>query len=311
MSTTANGTKGTISPLTGLTYLESLKRDGYVRIPQVLSPEELETFRQAAQRTTKAAREGKWPYIRTIPKQFPPWGSDPSEGIWGVQHLMHPDLPDSPLFVAAYFNSKVRAVVKELLAEADPNGEPVKDEDLVMELYNMLVRPDKDFALRWHRDDVPPEATPEEEMKRLSEPGFHAQWNMPLYDDESLIVVTGSHARPRTDAERNADPFEDNMPNQDVVDMKAGDVIFYNNNIFHRGVYDSTKERMTLHGTMGHAKGAAHRARNVLQHGVREWIKDIRLDALNDEDRKVAEEMRARLIKLGSDNPNPGYSQTD
>ena len=100
-----------------------------------------------------------------------------------------------------------------------------------MELYNLLVRPDADFELRWHRDDIPADASADQEMARLAEPGFHAQWNLALYDDASLVVVPGSHLRARTEAERNADPFSKFMPGQKVVQMKAGDVVFYNNNI--------------------------------------------------------------------------------
>ncbi|CAN6645547.1 hypothetical protein TRVA0_021S00826 [Trichomonascus vanleenenianus] len=292
----------TISPDTGLTYLESLKRDGFVRIPKVLSEEEIEKLRAAAQRTVEMARAGKWPYIRTLPKQFPPWGSDPSNGIWGVQHLMHPDLPDHSLFTSSYFNSGVREVIKELLDDDN-------DDRLVMELYNMLIRPDKDFALRWHRDDVPPTATAEEEVARLNKPAWHAQWNLPLYEDRSLIVVPGSHARARTDAERNADPFADELPNMKVVEMMPGDVIFYNNNILHRGVYDSTKERMTLHGSIGHVNGKTARPRNVLQHGVGEWADKINFSDLSEEEQPIAIAMRDRLVKMGAENQNVGFSQ--
>lgn len=52
----------------------------------------------------------------------------------------------------------------------------------------------------------------------------HAQWNLALYPDSSLVVVPGSHKRPRTDMERNADPFEDDMPGQVFVKMEPGDV---------------------------------------------------------------------------------------
>lgn len=117
------------------------------------------------------------------------------------------------------------------------------------------MRPDRDFALRWHRDDIPPEATAEEELARLREPAWHAQWNLALYDDASLIVVPGSHSRARSEFERDMDPYENTVPGQVIVKMNAGDVVCYNNNILHRGVYDSEVERMTLHGSVGHVKG--------------------------------------------------------
>lgn len=180
-----------------------------------------------------------------------------------------------------------------------------------MELYNMLVRPDKDFALRWHRDDIPPQASAKEEMKTLNEPAWHAQWNLALYDDRSLVVVPGTHKRPRTEEERNADPFEDRLHGMRVVEMRAGDLVFYDNNILHRGVYDSSAERMTLHGTVGHVKGSTARARNVLQHGVGEWVGDCDFNKLPELIRTRAEGMRKRLFEMRRQSGDVGFSQDD
>ncbi|KAI9762632.1 MAG: hypothetical protein M4579_000250 [Chaenotheca gracillima] len=281
----------------------SLDQNGYVLIPSVLSPSQLARLREASSRATDLARSGKWPYIRTLPKQFPPWTSSAADGIWGVQHVMHPALPDSATFTESYFSDKILDTVKGLL-ECDDN-------ELVMELYNLLVRPDRDFELRWHRDDIPATATAAEEMDRLAHPAWHAQWNLALYDDSSLIVVPGSHRRSRTEQERSAEPYENEMPAQLVVEMKEGDVVFYNNNILHRGVYTKDKERMTLHGSVGCVKGGPLRARNVLQHGVGEWVEDLKLEILQGEQKERAETMRQRLVQLGRDATGVGYSHDD
>ncbi len=287
--------------------LELLNRDGFVVISNLLSASELESLRAASQSIAEYARSGKWAHVRPVPKEFPPYNvnsrSNPAgEGIWGVQFLMHPNLPYHSLFTASYFHPRTLEIVKELLQ--------CRDEDLVMELYNLLVRPDSDFELRWHRYSIPADATAEEEMTRLREPAWHAQWNLALYEDESLIVVPGSHVRPRTDIERKADPFEKTLPGQLVVKMNPGDAVFYNNNILHRGVYDSTRERMTLHGSMGHTKGSNLRARNVLQHGLREWVDEVDLSELPVEQRNRAELMRDRLIKMGKESGDVGYCLT-
>lgn len=286
-------------------HLESLERDGFVVISSILAPSELTTLRDACQATTTLARAGKWPNVRTLPKQFPPWivpaGSNPAvDGIWGVQGLMNPALPAHDMFIANYFSSAVMGIAKELLS--------CTDDDLVMELFNLLVRPDRDFELRWHRDDISTDATAEEEVERLSKPAWHAQWNLCLYDDASLIAVPGSHLRARTDEERNADLFEPNMPGQVIVKLKAGDAVFYNNNILHRGAYDSKVERMTLHGSVGHVKGSNLRARNVLQHGVRDFINEITFNHLGDNERIRAEGMRKRLVELGMQAGDVGFS---
>jgi hypothetical protein len=294
-----NGTNGT-----HLTPLERLERDGFVVLPAADFPNlDLPALRLAAAELAALAREGQWPYIRTLPKQFPPWPSDPSNGIWGVQHLLHPSNRSSLTFAKSYFDADLVEVVRQLIG--------CQEDELVMELYNLLVRPERDFALRWHRDDIPPTATADEELARLNKPGFHAQWNLPLYDDASLIVVPGSHKRARTDEERNADPYEDNLPGQLVVELKAGDVVFYNNNIFHRGRYDASKERLTLHGSIGSTVGSHERARNVLQHGVGKWVDEVDFSGLEDGLRERAEGMRRRLVELGREKGDVGFYSKD
>ncbi len=284
--------------------LTDLSRDGYVVIRSVLDPSELTDLRSACDQVTALARAGQWPYLRTLPKQFPPWPSDPSKGIWGVQHLLHPEIPFHELFSKHYFSNAVIDIVKELLG--------CQEEDLIMELFNLLTRPDRNFELRWHRDDVAETADADEEMERLKKPAWHAQWNLALYDDESLIVVPGSHCRARTDEERGIDPFGKDMPGQKSVQLKAGDIVFYNNNILHRGVYDCGVKRMTLHGSMGHVRGSKLRARNVLQHGVGDWVERCHFEQLEPEDlRRKAEGMRKRLLDLGREAGDVGYAHTD
>ena len=181
-----------------------------------------------------------------------------------------------------------------------------------MELYNLLITPTHDFALRWHRDDIAPDASPEEEKEKLAKAATHAQWNLALYDDDSLIVIPGSHTRARNGAERAMDPYKDNAPGQKIVHLNAGDAVFYDNNIMHRGVYHAKVPRMTLHGSIGHVDGGGARARNVLQHGVKEWVKRCDFATLETEGlRRRAEGMRGRLLEMGDAYGDVGFSQRD
>ncbi|RYO90357.1 hypothetical protein DL762_002687 [Monosporascus cannonballus] len=290
-----------------------LDADGFVVIRNILTPEQVSSLRAAAERTTALARSGGWPHVRTVGKQFPPWDAAEAaeKGIWGVQGLNDPALPAHAAFLRVYFGDEVLGPAAELMACS-------ADDDLVMELHNLLVRPDRgDFELRWHRDDIPAEATPEEEAARLDElhrDGYwHAQWNLALCDgDESLVVVPGSHRRARTAAERAAGPLEPGMPGRLVVRLGAGDAVFYDNNILHRGVYDAGRERLTLHGSVGRAGPGAGRlrARNVLQHGVGAYVDRCDFSVLDERYRPRAEAMRARLVQLGRESGDVGYSLT-
>jgi hypothetical protein len=60
---------------------ENLERDGYVLIPGALKAPELTSLRHACHHITDLARAGKWPHVRTLPKQFPPYGNDISRGM--------------------------------------------------------------------------------------------------------------------------------------------------------------------------------------------------------------------------------------
>ncbi|KAF5666288.1 nicotinamide n-methyltransferase [Fusarium circinatum] len=286
-------------------YLQDLNRDGFVVIKSIVSKDKLDALREVSSKATQLARQGQWPYVRTVGKQFPPWDASQARahGIWGVQHIMNPDLPGHELFTELYFSEAILGIVKQLLQ--------CQDEHLVMELFNMLVRPERDFELRWHRDDIPAEASEDEEMERLGKHAYHAQYNFALWDDDSLIVVPGSHKRARTSTERSADPFAKSLPDQLIVKLQPGDIVFYNNNILHRGAYTSSKERMTLHGSVGHVQGSTLRARNVLQHGIGNWVDKCAFESLPEEDRRRADGMRHRLLQLGSESGQVGYSLQD
>ena len=285
-------------------FLPSLDSEGFVIIPSILKPDEIAAVRTACSDLRALAETGQWPYLRTLPKQFPPWGSDISSGIWGIQNLLHPDNPNSTLFVSTYFSNSIIDIVTDLLS--------CNESDLVMELYNLLITPSHDYSLRWHRDDIPLNACEEEETAKLSKPAWHTQWNLALYDDESLIVIPKSHKRARNNAERMMKPYEDNALGQKRVRLKAGDAVFYNNNILHRGVYDSNVPRMTLHGSIGHVQGGKERARNVLQHGVNEWVRRCDFTSLSSSRvRSRAEGMRERLLMLGDAQKDVGYTHLD
>jgi hypothetical protein len=315
MATTTTTTTTSSTP-----HLDALRRDGFVVIPSLLSPEEVSSLREAATKATTLTRKGKWPFFRTVPKQFPPWpkNTPPASegGIWGVQHLLHPEMPGREQFAQFYFSEKILSVVEELLGVSSSPSSASRDrndEPLVMELFNLLVAPEtKEFELRWHRDDIAETVTPEEELRLLQAKSpqgkqSHAQYNLALCPDISLIAVPGSHRRVRTDAERNAHPYEPDMPNQKVVKLEPGDAVFYDSNILHRGIYRPKSEggeetRLTLHGSVG-LKGASSteadrkvRATAVLQHGVGAWID--REDAALAVGQR-AENMRHNLMAMG------------
>ncbi|SJL06552.1 related to phytanoyl-CoA dioxygenase family protein [Armillaria ostoyae] len=276
---------------------------GFVIVPDLVSPSDLTLLRTACEDVVERTRSGRWSLRRTVGKQFPPYDADDDDS-WGVQMLMHPEL-GHPIFAEWYTSDALTSVVKELLG--------CEEEVLQMELFNLLINPiSHDFALRWHRDDVKGDASLVEEKAALALWNHGIQWNTALYEDACLYVVPGSHSVPRTPEQRMhsttmdapADPLD--MPGAIPVVLKPGDTVFYNNNILHLGTYSAKAKRATLHASMGDVRGGSVRARNVLQHGLG-WMKE---DTFRDGLSVKGKAMLDRLIEMQKKNEGIpiGYS---
>lgn len=181
---------------------ERFHRDGYVIVDGIFQNQDIKELQRAAEEVTQLTREGKWTHRRVVGKQFPPYDTIISPDSWGVQHLMHPDLPHHELFTRFYGSSPLLDIAANLLKTSVAN--------MQLELFNLLIEPDQHcFALGWHRDDIRPDVTELQEKKRLAAPTSGIQWNACLYDDDCLFLIPGSHNRPRTDKEiiaNQADP---------------------------------------------------------------------------------------------------------
>ncbi|KAG9005286.1 hypothetical protein FRB94_000411 [Tulasnella sp. JGI-2019a] len=283
---------------------------GYVIVPDLISPIHLQPLKDACDRVIAKTRSGEWTHRRIVGKQFPPFIDMEGEpDSWGVQHLMHPDLAE-PVFAEWYGSEGVKNVCQQLMG--------CKEEDLQLELFNLLINPARHkFALRWHRDDVLPTASEEEEQSQLATPAYGVQWNTALYPDSCLYIVPQTHNQPRTEAQRiqsstfqpPVDPLD--MPGVIQVNLLPGETVFYDNNILHCASYDPSQICATLHACMGDARGGGKRARNILQHDLRWMRKDTFLDSLPKEGPTRA--MRRKLVDMAStvDGKEVGYSQID
>ncbi|KAL7419443.1 hypothetical protein Q5752_006281 [Cryptotrichosporon argae] len=240
-------------------YRKQFTTDGYVVVPELIPAADLAELRRAADAVTDRARAFEWRQVRMVGKQFPPWTE--GDDVWGVQNLMHPELAE-PVFAKWYGSDDLVDVSAALMG--------VSPEVMQFELFNLLVNPlRKDYALTWHRDDVKANTSPEAEAAALAVKHYGIQWNAALYDDDCLSAVPGSHARLRTAAEREANLGNTDMPGGHTIRLRAGETVFYNNNILHVGKYNLQVKRRTLHGCYGAPpEGDTTRARNILQHDL-------------------------------------------
>ncbi len=121
----------------------------------------------------------------------------------------------------------------------------------------MMCNPVRDHpgGTGWHRDVHPVDMAPMDALAAdLTENGpRYTQWNVPLYDDNVLWVVPGSHRRRNTEgenAELHANPKAP-VSTGIAVELRAGDAVVYSNFLIHTGSNYTTRTRRTLHG--GHA----------------------------------------------------------
>jgi ectoine hydroxylase-related dioxygenase (phytanoyl-CoA dioxygenase family) len=215
--------------------------DGYVIIDEAVEPAMLEPLRAATGRVTERTRAGEWPHKRGAP----------DNDIWGVSHLLHPDL-DAPIFADYMASAPVLDVAADLLDTPE----------LRLELVNMLVNPARaPHKIGWHRDLLRREVLPEEEITILRQLQDGIQWNTALYDEACLLIVPGTHRRCATEEERDVQfrrPM-DPIPGQLAVELKAGQGVYYNSQLIHRGIYPHDRRRETIHACMHVAGSAAHR----------------------------------------------------
>lgn len=92
---------------------QNFEETGYVIVDGLIPVDQLEPLRQACDRVIAKARSGEWKPRRMVGVQFPPY-LQVGDDVWGVQHVMHPDLGE-PIFAQWYGNEKLLKAVKELL----------------------------------------------------------------------------------------------------------------------------------------------------------------------------------------------------
>ena len=209
--------------------IESFLQDGYVIRRGVLSQTDIETYRAAVDSILHKCRiEKVHQYLRYVDGE--------QDDIWGVNNVFHPSIREAAL-VESLGHPQILDVIESLIGAR-----------LRYHLCTLLVSPErKPYHINWHRDSARDGEVPREQL--IAKLRSSAQLNGALYNDETLFIVPGSHRREITDTERHIlqnSPQAD-MPNQMAVQLKAGDIVFYNSSLLHKGYNRSGAIRQTLH----------------------------------------------------------------
>ena len=224
---------------------EDFEREGYV-IVDVLAESEIDGFRkimdEMLSENKKTEDKGEHSSsLQHLGDEISDFGNENRQYYF---HLL--TKPNTEKIHHAFYHEKVLSIVEELLGP-----------DLIINNSSILAsNPGVSYKLGWHRDII---QIPEEEIedRLFSKERFHnsIQINLPLVQEDSLEIVPRSHNRPNTEAEDKAfagtkhyAPKDANMPGAMKVSLKAGQAVFYNNNLIHRGYSAETKvPRRTLH----------------------------------------------------------------
>ncbi len=224
---------------------EQFEKNGYV-IVDVLSEQEIEHFRKVMDALLSESKKTSDTDVHSSVLQH--LGDEISDfGNEARQYYFHllTKSGTEPIH-HAFYHSKVKEIVEELLGPK-----------LIVNNASILAfNPGVTYSLGWHRDIIQiPE--PEIEDWLFSKARHHnsVQINLPLVEENSLWVVPGSHHRGNTTEENAAfegskhyAPVGNVMPGGVPVRLKAGQGVFYNNNLIHRGhSTDAETPRRTLH----------------------------------------------------------------
>ena len=218
--------------------------DGYLVLKQIIPSDQLDDLRIS--------------YEHLVEKQKVIWSTErspeaPYGGVWETAAQPRLLLQQSPL--ADLIDQQTASAVEIWL---HPNTQGVSSKLLglpnaaVTEMMLMCNPVSDRGPAAWHRDIHPIDTAPlQGYIDDIIETGpRYVQWNIPLYDDDVLWIVPGSHLRPNTDQENSQLRADPRVPLPDGIQthLKAGDGVIYITPILHWGSNYSSKMRRTIHG---------------------------------------------------------------
>lgn len=223
---------------------ERFLEEGYLVVSDVIPPGQLEAVRASYELLVERQRE-IWA------RQRQP--GDPPGGAW--EKSPQPRLLLSRLPLVEQLDAQTAPAVEAWLGENAQglSSQLLGVEDAAVTEMMLMCSPLRDHGpAAWHRDLHPIDTAPlQGYIDDIAEAGpRYVQWNIPLYDDDVLWVIPGSHLRLNTEEENRlllAAPRAP-LPGGVQTHLKAGDGVVYILPILHWGSNYSTRLRRTIHG---------------------------------------------------------------
>ena len=215
---------------------QQLRDDGYIILREVIPPEQLDDVRAS--------------FEVLVERQKEIWAQEGNRSVWetGAQprlgHFENLIDEETANAVETWMHENTLGVGSQLLSVPEQTG---------IAGMMLMCSPQRDHGpAHWHRDVHPIDMAPMASLQAdfLENGPKYVQWNIPLYDDDVLWVVPGSHRRLNTE-EENRQLLENPrvpLPGGIPVELKGGDGVVYSNYLLHWGSNYSTKLRRTIHG---------------------------------------------------------------
>ena len=216
--------------------------EGYLILPNVIPQDKLDELRSAYERLVDRQRT-VWAQNRR-PGAAPggEWETSPQPRL-NIHHTADHLDETTIAAVDVWLYETTQGVSSELLGVTHA---------AVTELF-LMCNPVRDHGPQhWHRDMYPANTAPLQVFADdIVESGpRYVQWNIPLYDDDVLWVIPGSHVRINT-PEEDAGLLRDSraeLPGAVQTHLRAGDGVVYILPILHWPSNYTTKLRRTIHG---------------------------------------------------------------
>ena len=208
--------------------------DGYVILRNVIPPARLDELRAS--------------FELLVDRQQAIWARDPDDPSSFAYKVKQPRLAFQTVVDAATANTVEFCLHDHTLGVSrQALGTP----DVGLKNMFLMCNPETDYGPDlWHRDTQPTSRAPLAGIQAdmlANGPGY-VQWNIPLYDDDVLWVVPGSHRRLNT-AQENRELLKNRsvpLSNGMQVKLEAGDGVMYISTILHWPSNYSTKLRRVI-----------------------------------------------------------------
>ena len=241
-------------------HLQDYEQLGYFIVDDALEPGMIEELRAAARRIETKVRAGAVdlytdyhgegePY-HIVGLNAPEFGEPNFAEYYGCQALLD--------YVHGQIGTDIR--LGPMAMFTNPCNEP--------------------FNVRWHRDDgLVMDRGEEDELEYLRRPRTICRWELAMVDDIALSIVPGSHLRYRSEREYKAmdKSIHERLPGDLMVDLKAGQTIFWNGDCLHRAAHTPDRERLTISTSFqrydaSEPKSDPGRCAFMLNDGAREFL---------------------------------------